>query len=435
QQLTRERREGCLAEQARADARMEAEHGNVEREASLRQNAIGSLQRLIETGLLSVAEPALPVSDEDRSAERSVKRSVEICRALEARLSEVESDDGRWQRQQRDVHNQFQRLQETLAPHGYPPVLTVEDDLFVVTAPFQGQHQTLDVFRSSLHDEVSMRDRVLAEREREVIENHLIGEVALHLHQRLRDAEELVLRINQQIESRPTSTGMILRFRWQPLGQEFMGLDGARRLLMSEHGLWSAQDRKAVGDFLQGLIDERRREDDTGTWQEHLRDALDYRRWHEFGVERRQDDRWRRLTRRTHGTGSGGEKALALTVPQFAAAAAHYDTADKRAPRLILLDEAFVGIDKDMRAKCMGLLHAFDLDFVMTSEREWACYPTLPGVAIYQLATRPNIDAVAMSRWLWNGRERQRDNPVLPPASLPPKALDERQADLFSEAE
>jgi hypothetical protein len=148
--------------------------------------------------------------------------------------------------------------------------------------------------------------------------------------------------------------------------------------------------------------------------------ALDYRAWHQFVVERQQDGVWKRLTRRTHGTGSSGEKALALTVPQFAAAAAHYRSADAKAPRLILLDEVFVGIDNDMRGKCMGLLDAFDLDFVMTSEREWACYPTLPGVAIYQLATRPGIDAVYVTRWVWNGRQRVRADQTLPSPAPPP---------------
>src|SRR5919197_556406 len=76
------------------------------------------------------------------------------------------------------------------------------------------------------------------------------------------------------------------------------------------------------------------------------------------------------------------------------------------APRLILLDEAFVGIDADMRAKCMGLINTFDLDFMMTSEREWGCYSTLPGLAIYQLSTRPGIDAIGLTRWVWNGQQR-----------------------------
>ena len=129
-----------------------------------------------------------------------------------------------------------------------------------------------------------------------------------------------------------------------------------------------------------------------------------------FGVERHQDGKWKLLTRRTHGTGSGGEKAIALTLPQFAAAAAYYRSADPIAPRLILLDEAFVGIDTDMRGKCMGFIETFDLDFMMTSEREWACYATLPGVAIYQLSTRPGIDAVGLTRWVWNGTEKILDD-------------------------
>jgi len=56
------------------------------------------------------------------------------------------------------------------------------------------------------------------------------------------------------------------------------------------------------------------------------------------------------------------------------------------------------------------MLHEFDLDFVMTSEREWGCYATLPGLAIYQLSARAGVDAVWTSRWVWNGRERLRGN-------------------------
>ena len=105
--------------------------------------------------------------------------------------------------------------------------------------------------------------------------------------------------------------------------------------------------------------------------------------------------------------------------PHFAAAAAYYTSAGKLAPRLILLDEAYVGVDKDMRRKCMGLLQAFDLDLVMTSETEWGCYPTVSALAIYQLATMEGIDAVGVHRWVWNGRERRRDEQTLPAASAP----------------
>lgn len=72
-----------------------------------------------------------------------------------------------------------------------------------------------------------------------------------------------------------------------------------------------------------------------------------------------------------------------------------------------MLDEAFAGIDPTMRAQCLGVLAQFDLDVVMTSELEWGCYATVPSLAIYHLTTLPGIDAVAATRWLWNGRERR----------------------------
>jgi len=262
----------------------------------------------------------------------------------------------------------------------------------------------------ALVGEVTERQRILDAREREVLENHLIRDVAAHLHNLLRSGEKLVGKMNEELRSRPMSTGMTLRFTWELAEDGPPGLADARKQLLGASGTWSPGERKALGAFLQGQIKAVRAANDMGTWQEHLATALDYRKWHRFGVERKQNDQWKRLTRRTHGTGSGGEKAIALTIPQFAAAAAHYGTADPLAPRLILLDEAFVGVDADMRSKCMGLLDAFDLDFVMTSEREWGCYPTLPGLAIYQLSAREGVDAVYATRWVWNGHQRVRDD-------------------------
>jgi hypothetical protein len=106
---------------------------------------------------------------------------------------------------------------------------------------------------------------------------------------------------------------------------------------------------------------------------------------------------------------SGGERALVVSVPLFAAASSHYKSAgNPHAPRLIALDEAFAGVDDDSRAKCLGLLATFDMDVVMTSEREWVCYPQVPGLGICQLARQDDVDAVLVTPWRWDGRERRR---------------------------
>ena len=61
------------------------------------------------------------------------------------------------------------------------------------------------------------------------------------------------------------------------------------------------------------------------------------------------------LTRKLHGALSGGEKAIALHLPLFAAVAAHYHAVPE-APRIILLDEVFVGVDTTNLGQCSPCL-------------------------------------------------------------------------------
>lgn len=397
-----------------ADDRITGHEEALNAHTSHREQAIAAFGRFAASQLLATALPTVDVADPENW---SVTAAVEMARRVDIDLTEFDYDDGAWNRSQKGIHRHIQELNDALLPHGYAPSSTIEDDLFVVTVPFQGRICTMSEVRAALTDEITARQTLLDAREREVLENHLIGEVASHLHDRLHAGEEWVREMNAELAERPMSTGLTLRFKWEVADDGPVGLAEARKRLLSVGGMLSPDQREALGVFLQQQIQAVRAANDTGTWQEHLATALDYRGWHRFYVERKQEDQWKRLTRRTHGTASGGEKAIALTVPQFAAAAAHYRSADKTAPRLILLDEAFVGVDTDMRSKCMGLLETFDLDFVMTSEREWGCYSTLGALAIYQLATRPGIDAVGLTRWIWNGQERVRDNTRLPGAS------------------
>lgn len=249
------------------------------------------------------------------------------------------------------------------------------------------------------------RQEMFTAKEREVIENHLIGEVATELQTLIRAGEDWVRVVNDELDQRPASSGIKLRFTWEVDPGASDGLDSARRQLLKMTAAWSAAERESIGLFLQRRIKGERAADETGSLEDHLRRALDYRAWHRFGILRFQDGQWKKLTRQTYGTGSGGEKALTLTLPQFAAAAAHYRSASPYAPRLILLDEVFIGIDKPTRARLMGLLHSFDLDFVMTSEVEWGCYATLPALSICQLASSPESPAVLVTHWTWNGRK------------------------------
>src|SRR5699024_939396 len=216
--------------------------------------------------------------------------------------------------------------------------------------------------------EIGERQRLLTAKEREIIENHLQAEVAAQLQQLMRDADERVRRINAELEQRPTSTGVKFKLAWQPRedadSEQLTNLSDVRKRLLNKiSDAWSPEDRTAVGTFLQERIAAERERDDGAARIDQLSRALDYRAWHRFRVRRWQDGQWRPLS----GPAPSGERALGLTVPLFAAASSHYESASAVAPRLVLLDEAFAGVDDAARAHCMDLIREFDLDFVMTS--------------------------------------------------------------------
>lgn len=383
-----------------------------DRHAIERDEAIGALRRFAENRLLAEAHEDL---QEVESTGWAVSRAVEIARRTDQLLHDVGMDDAAWNRRQQFIYRHTQELRDRLVPHGFPPDLAQLDDVTVARVHFRGRPCSMTELFHALAAEVAERRRLLDAREREVIENHLLGEAATELQRLLRAAENWVAETNRELANRPTSTGMLLKFVWEPEPDGPPGLESARKQLLRTTDLWTPEEREGLARFLQERIQAERTENPATPWRNHLAAALDYRRWHRFAIERCQDGQWRRLTRRTYGTGSGGEKAIALTLPQFAAASAHYRTAAPEAPRLILLDEVFVGIDTDMRAKCMELLRQFDLDFVMTSEREWGCYASMPALSIYHLSTRPGFDTVAVTRWRWNGRELAQDKRPMPP--------------------
>jgi hypothetical protein len=284
----------------------------------------------------------------------------------------------------------------------------LNDGLQLVHVPFRGTIVRVDQLADRLDEEVEAHERVLSERERQIFEEFLLGEVGSELHRRMHEAAELVARMNREVACRPMSTGMQMRFRWELAEDASTDLRAARDVLMRMQETWSAEEREALIRFLQRQIKEEGTRDESASRQEQLQAALDYRQWHALRIERRSaaDQPWRLLTRRTYGAGSGGEKAIALTIPQFAAAAAYYSSADQHAPRFILLDEALAGISADNRSSCLELLVSFDLDVVMTSENERGCYPTVPALAICRLSRAPDLPVVLNEVFIWNGKQQ-----------------------------
>ncbi|MCZ7416350.1 MULTISPECIES: TIGR02680 family protein [unclassified Streptomyces] len=406
---------------SRVEGRIERLEQEITTVTAAREEAITALQRFARTGLLAVALAELAVPDADGEPWAATP-AIALARTIEAELAATDESDSAWERVQKRLSEEFTKLQDALSRHGHTASAYPGDDGMRVEIVYQGRSRSVPELARALGEEVTELERILSAHEREILETHLITEVAGTLHELIGAAERQVRAMNAELEQRPTSTGMRLRLAWRPSRKAPPGLAQARERLRQSVDAWSAQDRAAVGEFLQEQIARQQAADSSGSWLEDLTAALDYRAWHEFGVERHQNGTWVAAT----GPASGGERVLAVSVPLFAAASSHYASAAvPHAPRLVTLDEAFAGVDDDSRAKCLGLLHAFDLDVVMTSEREWACYPQVPGIAIAQLSRVDGIPAVLVTRWQWDGAQRLRGpEPDLrvPTAAVPPQS-------------
>ncbi|GEL18439.1 TIGR02680 family protein [Pseudonocardia asaccharolytica] len=402
----------AFGRRSRAEGERETAGQELEKAAAERAAATEQLRRFAATGLLAVALPELALPDP--ANDWAPDPTVRLARQIDQELDGTPHYDTAWDRAQRRVNDELKGLTDALAVQGHRVSAELLADGIVVEVLWRGRPATVPELAEALGSEITDRRRLLDEREREILENHLVNEVASTLQELISEAEGQVRRMNDELAARPTSTGMRLRLDWLPVDDGPPGLaEARRRLLRQTSDAWSEEDRTAVGGFLQERIAAERAADDKGTWLEHLTLALDYRSWHRFAIKRHQNGQWRPAT----GPASGGERVLAASVPLFAAASAHYASAGSpHAPRLVMLDEAFAGVDDNARAKYLGLLAAFDLDVVMTSEREWGCYPEVPGLSIAQLARADGVPAVLVTHWRWDGSRRERmPRPVVVP--------------------
>ncbi|WKD31780.1 TIGR02680 family protein [Streptomyces xanthophaeus] len=251
----------------------------------------------------------------------------------------------------------------------------------------------------------------LTERESEVFQRFLAGELGDHLSTQVVTAAGLVSALNDTLRTVRTSHGLGVELQWKLDDDVDADVRAAVELLRSPSILRTREQGEQLREVLQRRIEEARRADPSAGYAAHLRTALDYRDWfrfHTFVVEDAAPGRRRRLTGRT-GLSQGEQRVLSYLV-LFAAAAAHFTTLGEsapHAPRLILLDDAFAKVDEPTHGRLGRILVDLDLDFVLTSERLMGNWPEVPSLHIYECLRDPHARGVATLHYTWNGRHRR----------------------------
>ncbi|ELS57063.1 TIGR02680 family protein [Streptomyces viridochromogenes] len=282
--------------------------------------------------------------------------------------------------------------------------LEPDDDIQLFTATLEGVRVGATGLLTTLAQERDRSRDDITTAERRLFDQILTGDIRRHLAARIRQAGELVDRMNGHLERVRTASNVAVQLVWDVRPDLPDSTRTARQLLLKDPGRVTETDREALHAFFRARIEEAKGSDTAASWEEQLGEVLDYTAWHRFTVrlDRANGTGWQPLTKKLHGALSGGEKAIALHLPLFAAVAAHYE-AVPLAPRPILLDEVFVGVDTVNRGQVFALLTALDLDLMVTSDHEWCTYGELPGIAVHQLLTDADDDAVTSARFVWNG--------------------------------
>ncbi|XVQ07146.1 TIGR02680 family protein [Spirillospora sp. CA-255316] len=296
--------------------------------------------------------------------------------------------------------------------------LVPDEDVQILTATMNGIRVGAAELSTALAEERDRRRDDITDKERDLFDRTLAGDTRRHLADRIRQAGDLVDGMNRRLERVRTASQVAVRLVWEVDPQQTVGIRTARQLLLRDPAGLGDDDREALYRFFRERVEEARAANTAASWEEQLMEVLDYTAWHRFTVrlERADGKGWQDLTRKLHGALSGGEKAIALHLPLFAAVAAHYQT-DQRCPRFILLDEVFVGVDTANRGQVFELLVNLGLDLVLTSDHEWCDYRELDGIAIHQLITGADGDgdnAVTTARFVWDGHR------TLPADDVPP---------------
>ena len=275
---------------------------------------------------------------------------------------------------------------------------------------FESAFVNIQKFNVLLGNRVEGVKLLISEKERETLEDTLIKTLSTKITAKIYNTSKWVKDINRLMGELQTSNGLKLSLVWKAKTAENEDELNSKELtyILSKADFMSDKQReKVVKHFKIKLKNAKRAAMDNGdnkSYQRIIKEVLDYRDWYEFKLEysMKNQDRKKELTDNGFFRLSGGEKAMSMYVPLFAAVNSRYDRANKECPKIIALDEAFAGIDEENISGIFRLLEGLSLDYVLNSQVLWGTYKTVKNLAIYEIV-REGDDIVVPIKYTWNG--------------------------------
>ncbi|MBP2031970.1 uncharacterized protein (TIGR02680 family) [Clostridium algifaecis] len=265
-----------------------------------------------------------------------------------------------------------------------------------------------------LKEVIEEQKLIISEKERQIFEETLINTISTKITGKIYQTKIWVDQMNDLMESMNTSSGLKFSLKWIPRKADSENqMDVSSLVSILERGAIVTEEDidKLSKHFKEKLKQQKRDLEASGeivNYQSIIKDILDYRQWYEFRLYFTKPlEGKKELTDNEFFKFSGGEKAMAMYVPLFAAVNAKYNGADKKdCPRIIALDEAFAGVDENNISDMFKLLENMNLDYVLNSQVLWGDYETVKALAICELTRDKEDDIIVVERFQWNGKEK-----------------------------
>ena len=307
-------------------------------------------------------------------------------------------------------HNTRQAL------HDYAPETTTEEEnretrLLVLFTRDRQNPVSPHLLVQELQKLQEEQKHLLSRKDRELYEQIILHSVGKAIRDKIYRAEKWVKQMNDLMQQRDTTSGLRLHLRWEPRAaaneRELDTVQLVKLLKTDARQLRDEHIEQMIEHFRSRISRAKMEADERDTLRQWIFRLLDYRQWFRFTLYYEKGEQPRReMTDARFNVLSGGEKALSMYIPLFAAANSRYNDSRPEAPRIISLDEAFAGVDEENMRDMFELLTHLGFDYMMTSQVLWGCYDTVPQLSIYEIYRPRDVDYVTLIRFYWNGARR-----------------------------
>lgn len=322
-----------------------------------------------------------------------------------------------------NLYNAYQKNNSNLANYNtsIERVFEQEDEeiatrnRLIVTSIWIGKKLNLAVFIKELKNTIEIQEELIKEKDRELFEDILSQTISQKLTDKINESGSWVKEMSRLMRNMDTSMGLSFALDWKPRKPEEideMDVRELEKILIKDSALVTEEEISKVSKHFRSIIQKEKQilemNNEIPNYLDLVRNALDYRKWYEFKMSYiRVNEGKKDLTNAAFNRFSGGERAMAMYIPLFAAINAQYQKAKyENHPRMIALDEAFAGVDEKNISTMFEMIEKLDFDYIMNSQILWGCYETVKKLKISELLRPLNANYVTVINYIWNGKEK-----------------------------